>query len=130
MSKAWTIPGLLLLIAFLAFVSLAAGKVWAPFSAWVDHSDPRWSIIFELRAPRTLLAVLVGGGLAMAGAAMQGYTRNPLADPGVLGVSSMAALGAVLTLYFGAAAGALDGAAEDGHINIGGAGGDEAAQGE
>jgi iron complex transport system permease protein len=42
----------------------------------------------------------------MAGAAMQGYTRNPLADPGVLGVSSMAALGAVLTLYFGAAASA------------------------
>jgi iron complex transport system permease protein len=106
MSKTWTIPGLLGAVALLALVSLAAGKVWAPLSAWTDHSDPRWSIIFELRAPRTLLAVLVGGGLAMAGAAMQGYTRNPLADPGVLGVSSMAALGAVLTLYFGAAAGA------------------------
>lgn len=106
MSKTWTIPALLGLVAFLTLISLAAGKVWAPLSAWVDHTDPRWSIIFELRAPRTLLAVLVGGGLAMAGAAMQGYTRNPLADPGVLGVSSMAALGAVLTLYFGAAGGA------------------------
>lgn len=104
MSKTWTIPALLGAVAVLALVSLVAGKVWAPFSAWIDHSDPRWSIIFELRAPRTLLAIMVGGGLAMAGAAMQGYTRNPLADPGVLGVSSMAALGAVLTLYFGAGA--------------------------
>ena len=44
---------------------------------------------------------LVGAALGLSGAALQGYTRNPLADPGVLGVSSMAALGAVITLYFG-----------------------------
>ncbi|MFY7852940.1 MAG: FecCD family ABC transporter permease, partial [Brevundimonas sp.] len=54
--------------------------------------------------PRTVLALLVGAALGLSGAALQGYTRNPLADPGVLGVSAMAALGAVLTLYYGVAA--------------------------
>jgi iron complex transport system permease protein len=50
-----------------------------------------------------MLGVLVGGALGLSGAALQSYTRNPLADPGLLGVSAMAALGAVLTLYFGMA---------------------------
>lgn len=98
------LAGLVLAIALLAMVSLMAGRVWAPLSAWTDPSDPRWPIIFELRLPRTLLAIVVGAALGLSGAAMQGYTRNPLADPGVLGVSSMAAFGAVLTLYLGLAA--------------------------
>ena len=99
-----TILALIVLTILLSMVSMAAGRVWTPFSAWTDHSDPRWAIIFELRLPRTILAIGVGAALGMAGAAMQGYTRNPLADPGALGVSSMAALGAVLTLYLGAGA--------------------------
>lgn len=97
----WRLPALAALVATLALASLMAGRVWTPWSAWWDASDPRWAIVFELRLPRTLLAVMVGAALGLSGAAMQGYTRNPLADPGVLGVSSMAALGAVLTLYFG-----------------------------
>ena len=95
------LAALLALVALLAALSLMAGKVWAPFDAWFASDDPRSVIIFQLRLPRTLLAMLVGAALAMSGAALQGYTRNPLADPGVLGVSVMAALGAVLTLYFG-----------------------------
>ena len=98
------IAALIALIAALALVSMAAGKVWVPFSAWTDRADPRWPIIFDLRLPRTALAILVGAALGLSGAAMQGYTRNPLADPGALGVSSLAALGAVLTLYLGAGA--------------------------
>lgn len=94
---------LLLAVAVLFGVSLMSGRVWAPWSAWIDRSDPRWAIIFELRLPRTILAVAIGAALGMSGAAMQGYTRNPLADPGVLGVSSMAALGAVMSLYLGLA---------------------------
>jgi iron complex transport system permease protein len=78
--------------------------VWVPWSAWLSAGeDPRWAIVFGLRLPRTLLALMVGGTLGLTGAVMQGYTRNPLAEPGVMGVSSAAALGAVLTLYFGAA---------------------------
>jgi iron complex transport system permease protein len=94
-----------LLVALLAVASLMAGRVWAPLSVWTSWgADPRWAVIFGLRLPRTLLGVLVGAALGASGAALQGYTRNPLADPAMLGVSSMAALGAVLSLYFGAAA--------------------------
>jgi|TARA_R110002049_G_scaffold42925_1_gene127240 iron complex transport system permease protein len=87
-------------IAVTFLLSLMAGKVWIPLDAWVT-GDPRWPIIAELRMPRTVLAVLVGGALGVSGAAMQGYLRNPLADPGLFGVSSGAALGAVISLYFG-----------------------------
>jgi iron complex transport system permease protein len=91
--------GLCLLVLLLSGLSLMAGRVWVPWSAWSQTSDPRWAIIFELRLPRTILAIAVGAALGLSGAVMQGYTRNPLADPGVLGVSSMAALGAVMTMY-------------------------------
>ena len=87
-------------IAVTFLLSLMAGKVWIPLDAWVA-GDPRWPIIAELRMPRTVLAILVGGALGVSGAAMQGYLRNPLADPGLFGVSSGAALGAVISLYFG-----------------------------
>ncbi|MBK6596729.1 MAG: iron ABC transporter permease [Proteobacteria bacterium] len=59
------------------------------------------TILLEIRLPRTLLALLVGASLGMAGAALQGLLRNPLADPGVIGVSAGAAFGAVLAFYFG-----------------------------
>ncbi len=97
--------GLIGLLVILSMVSLLAGRVWAPWSAWTSFgADPRWSIVFELRLPRTILGITVGAALGLSGAALQGYTRNPLADPGVLGVSGMAALGAVLTLYYGVTA--------------------------
>jgi iron complex transport system permease protein len=60
----------------------------------------------QIRLPRLILAVIIGATLGMSGAAMQGLLRNPLADPGVLGVSSGAAFGAICTLYFGIAASA------------------------
>jgi iron complex transport system permease protein len=90
-------------IAAAALLSLVAGKVWIPFEAWAS-GDPRWPIILELRLPRTVLAALVGSALGLSGAVMQGYLRNPLADPGLFGVSSGAALGAVVSLYLGTAA--------------------------
>ncbi|MBX9816318.1 MAG: iron ABC transporter permease [Sphingomonas sp.] len=86
-----------------AALSIAAGKVWVPLDAW-GANDPRAIIIAELRLPRTLLALGVGAALGLSGAVMQGYLRNPLADPGLFGVSPGAALGAVLSLYFGFAA--------------------------
>ena len=95
------LAGLCALVLALAMFSLAAGKVFVPWSAWASMDDPRWAIIFGLRLPRTVLGVMVGAALGASGAALQGYVRNPLADPGVLGGSSVAALGAGLTLYLG-----------------------------
>ncbi|PZP13160.1 MAG: ABC transporter permease, partial [Sphingomonas hengshuiensis] len=87
-------------IAAAMLISLMAGKVWIPLEDWAS-GDARWPIIAELRLPRTVLAVLVGAALGLSGAVMQGYLRNPLADPGLFGVSAGAALGAVISLYFG-----------------------------
>src|SRR3546814_16585040 len=61
------------------------------------------AIVIDLRLPRALLALLVGAMLGIGGAALQGYLRNPLAEPSVLGASNMAALGAVIAFYFGLA---------------------------
>lgn len=94
---------LLVGVVLVAALSVASGKVWVPLDAWTA-ADPRSIIMVELRLPRTLLALLVGAALGLSGAVMQGYLRNPLADPGLFGVSSGAALGAVLALYFGYAA--------------------------
>ncbi len=99
----WLIPILLATIALVSALSLLAGKVWIAPEALVA-GDERWPIIAELRLPRVVLALLIGSGLGMAGAAMQGYLRNPLADPGLFGVSATAALGAVLSIFFGFAA--------------------------
>ncbi len=59
------------------------------------------AVLGVVRAPRVLMAVLVGGGLGAAGAAMQGLFRNPLADPGLIGVSAGAAMAAVAAIVFG-----------------------------
>jgi len=98
-----------LLAILCAMVSLGLGPAHLglsrAFSALIGQGDPiATTIVWQLRLPRALLALLVGAMLGAAGAAMQGYLRNPLADPGVLGTSSTAALGAVLALYYGFAA--------------------------
>lgn len=78
-------------------LSLLAGRVW------IDPSvTPNASVILaELRLPRGLLAIAIGSGLGASGAAMQGYLRNPLADPGLFGIAPGAALGAVISLFLG-----------------------------
>lgn len=58
-------------------------------------------VIYEIRLPRTLLAIIIGASLGISGAALQGMLRNPLAEPGIIGVSASAALGAVIVFYFG-----------------------------
>lgn len=85
------------LVAILFLASLMAGKAWVPFSAWFTH-DPRWWIVAELRLPRAILGAGIGAALGLTGAVLQGFLRNPLADPSVVGVSSCAALGAVASI--------------------------------
>ncbi|MCF7545883.1 iron chelate uptake ABC transporter family permease subunit, partial [Pseudomonas petrae] len=64
-------------------------------------------IVGQIRLPRTLLGLAVGAVLALSGVAMQGLFRNPLADPGLVGVSSGAALGAAVAIVAGASLGGL-----------------------
>jgi iron complex transport system permease protein len=90
------IRALAALVAVLAGLSLLVGQAGFGF---VDAT-----ILGELRAPRTLLAAAIGGGLGLSGAVLQGLLRNRLADPGLLGVTGGASLGAVLAYYYGLAA--------------------------
>ncbi len=87
---------LVLLLGLLFVASLMIGAAGVGLPAPV--------IFWQLRLPRGLLALLVGGGLGASGAALQGALRNPLADPGLLGISGTAALGAAIAFYWGLAA--------------------------
>lgn len=78
-------------------LGVLANKVM-PGLAEVNWSAGREAIIWDIRFPRALLAALVGAGLGTVGAALQAVTRNPLADPHLLGISSGAAFGAILAL--------------------------------
>ena len=93
--------GILLLLTLAAFLlSLMAGKVWIWPMSWAADNADGW-IFLELRLPRALLGLCIGAVLGLSGAVLQGYLRNPLADPTVLGVSASAALGGVLAIFLG-----------------------------
>lgn len=94
------------LCAGLTLVSLFVGSGNVPLldTAWAyfGAGDPLIVLVMqELRLPRAALALLIGAALGLAGAAMQGFLRNPLADPGIVGTSAFAALGAVFALQTG-----------------------------
>lgn len=91
-ARRWLIATALLLI-LLAAVAIALR---------VGIAEPTAEIVWSIRAPRVVMALLVGSGLAIAGALMQGSLGNPLADPGLVGVSAGAALGAMAAVAFGA----------------------------
>jgi iron complex transport system permease protein len=85
---------LLLALLFVASLLIGDGIVALPHGI----------ILAQVRLPRTLLGALVGGGLGLSGAVLQGALRNPLADPGLLGITGTAGLGAVIAFYWGLAA--------------------------
>ena len=100
---------LCLLTAALFVVSLVTGPadigVMESLKALLwDDGGPVTLVMREIRLPRALLAAMIGASLGLAGAAMQGYLRNPLAEPGLIGVSGSAAMGAILAMHTGAAA--------------------------
>lgn len=110
----WTLPAaavalLIITIASLSFgpTGISLGSLPRALSAGFgsETTDPvlrrEQLVLFGIRLPRMLLGVFVGGALAIAGAMMQGLFRNPLADPGLIGVSSGAALAAVATIALG-----------------------------
>jgi iron complex transport system permease protein len=107
---------LALLVPLAVLVAVAVGSVTVPLPAvtgallgWLpglggEPTAIERAIVVHLRLPRVLLAAVVGGGLAMSGAALQGLFRNPMAYPGIIGVSSGAAFGAVVAVTTGIAA--------------------------
>lgn len=109
LSGSWSrTGGLVLLVGLVALAALASIAIGTKSIAPSVSLDALFSfdptiddhlIIRELRIPRTVLGLLVGAALGLAGAVMQGVTRNPLADPGLLGVNSGAALGVVTGIF-------------------------------
>ncbi|PPR64840.1 MAG: putative siderophore transport system permease protein YfhA [Alphaproteobacteria bacterium MarineAlpha3_Bin7] len=97
---------LIFLIFVLSLLSLSQGPTFLPLDTIISslYSQANTStniIIQEIRLPRTLLSIMIGAALGLSGAALQGYLRNPLAEPGIIGVSGCAALGAVIVFYSG-----------------------------
>ncbi|AZY95749.1 iron ABC transporter permease (plasmid) [Paracoccus sp. Arc7-R13] len=97
------------LVGMLFVTSLLIGTSWQPpgpaLAALFGRGDPLLVLVMqELRLPRAILGAAVGASHGLAGAAMQGFLRNPLAEPGLIGTSGTAALGAVLAIQTGLAA--------------------------
>ncbi|MFN4177264.1 FecCD family ABC transporter permease [Phenylobacterium sp.] len=117
--------GLLALLAALAVAGLFLGETRLSGAqvaqAFADPASGPGQVLFAIRLPRTAAALVVGAALGLAGAVMQGLLRNPLADPGVLGVSGGAGLGAALAISLGFAAtpGAIEGAALGAALAVG-----------
>lgn len=103
------LAGLALLVVVLMLASLLIGPAGLPVGdslrALFGAGDQMLVLVMqELRLPRALLGAMVGAALGLSGAVLQGFLRNPLAEPGLIGTSASAALGAVLALYTGLAA--------------------------
>lgn len=109
--KSWMVNAILAALAALLFIASIyvgrGGELLAQKFALIAETDPEIArlVLMEVRLPRALLGLLVGATLGLSGAALQGLLRNPLAEPGLVGASSGAALGAVLVFYSGLAAG-------------------------
>ncbi|HMM09633.1 MAG TPA: iron ABC transporter permease [Paracoccus solventivorans] len=105
MSRASLLLSLAALVAVLALASLligpaGAGPVASLKALW-GGEGPLGIVLREIRAPRAVLGVMLGVSLGLSGAALQGYLRNPLAEPGLIGISAAAALGAVIAIQAG-----------------------------
>ena len=92
--------------AILFLLSLTVGPAAVAFgdsiaALFSDKRDAIALIMQEIRLPRAILGLMIGATLGLSGAALQGYLRNPLAEPGLIGVSASASLGAVLAIYSG-----------------------------
>jgi len=107
MTRLGLLLGLAVAVLFLASLLIGpagAGAGESLAALFGGDGGPLTLVMREIRLPRALLAVMIGASLGLSGAALQGYLRNPLAEPGLIGVSGSAALGAVLAIQTGLAA--------------------------
>lgn len=95
---------LILFLLSLTVGSAAIGLGDSLAALFSDKADAIALIMQEIRLPRALLGLMIGATLGLSGAALQGYLRNPLAEPGLIGISASASLGAVIAIYSGLAA--------------------------
>ncbi len=98
--------GLMIAIFLAAVLGLVAERISATavsgfLTLWSEDPDIALAILTEVRLPRVVLGIMVGATLGLSGAALQGWLRNPLAEPGLIGASAAGALGAVVAFYFG-----------------------------
>ncbi|MEJ6472937.1 iron ABC transporter permease [Pseudoalteromonas piscicida] len=106
-ARKWMLLGLIIGCILVSFIGLSIGGVSISYSRLMDilfagqSSNLEHAVIWQIRLPRLVLAIVVGAGLGACGAAMQAIFRNPLADPGLIGISSGAALGAISTIVLG-----------------------------
>jgi iron complex transport system permease protein len=106
----WLLLGTLTVTLCVFFIlSLVTGPAAISFFESLDalltgRAGAASIVMQEIRLPRAILGVLIGATLGLSGAALQGYLRNPLAEPGLLGISASASLGAVLAIYTGLSA--------------------------
>lgn len=110
-SPAWVCAALGIALVLIAMASAASGALAIPrlrivsllLNAPTDAESTMWrNVLIEVRLPRIVLGLVVGGGLALSGAAMQALFRNPLAEPGLIGISLGGAMGAVVAIVLGA----------------------------
>jgi len=108
--RAWSYPSLLAGLSLATLLAFACSLLVGPSGIGLGEliavlrsgeTSTVSLILWEIRLPRALLGTLIGASLALSGASLQGYLRNPLAEPGIIGVSNASALGAVIAIYTG-----------------------------
>lgn len=112
MTRDYYIPSLImlgtsLLVLFLVSLSTGPANIGALqsiFALFGGSNEPLTIVMREIRLPRALLGAIIGASLGLSGAVLQGFLRNPLAEPGLIGVSASASLGAVIAIYTGISA--------------------------
>ncbi len=107
-SYLWLLAGLLAAVVALFIISLLIGPAAISLGDSVHalltgKGEAITLVMREIRLPRAILALMIGASLGLSGAALQGYLRNPLAEPGLLGINASASLGAVVAIYTGLA---------------------------
>lgn len=104
--RIWLVPVLIAALIVASLASLLAGTIWlSPTELLAGAQAPEATLsglaLYEIRLPRLVLGVMIGAILGLSGATFQGLLRNPLADPGLLGVTAGSSFGAVIAIYFG-----------------------------
>lgn len=100
----WMYSGMLIVLIVILYLSLTLGSIPMTISDFVKgifgQRDGQIGVIFDLRLPRVLIALFAGAALGLAGALLQAAIKNPLADPGIIGITTAAMIGNIVVINF------------------------------